>query len=143
MLKTSRVSLLGLEYARGGLVTVQVTGDVAAVRTAVEAGAAAATRLGGLVSSHVIPRPAQELEAILPREAAPAAEKKPTPAEEELSFAPAPGAAEYRARLEAMNVHELRTLARNTAGLAIQGREISMANRDVLIRELLNVRAGG
>jgi len=140
MLKTARVTLAGKEYARGGLVTVAVTGDVAAVTTAVEAGAAAAARVGELVSSHVIPRPAEDTAFLVavPR-AADAAPAKP--AEEEFAFEPDPGA--FRARLEAMNVHELRTLARDTAGLGIQGREISMANRDILIRELLKSRSGG
>ncbi|HTS00429.1 MAG TPA: BMC domain-containing protein [Bacteroidota bacterium] len=142
MLKTASVKLAGKEYARGGLVMVAVTGDVAAVKTAVEAGAAAAARVGELISSHVIPRPAEDTGILLtpsPRAAAPP-EK---PAEEEFPFAPEPGAGGLRARLEAMNVHELRTLARDTEGLGIQGREISMANRDVLIRELLKPRSGG
>jgi len=142
MLKTASVKLAGTEYARGGLVMVAITGDVAAVKTAVEAGAAAAARVGELVSSHVIPRPAEDTGALIPlsSRAATAPEK---PAEEEFPFAPEPGAGGLRARLEAMNVHELRTLARDTPGLGIQGREISMANRDVLIRELLKPRSGG
>jgi len=141
MLKTASVTLAGTEYARGGLVTVAVTGDVAAVKTAVEAGAAAAARVGELVSSHVIPRPAEETVLLVPdRHAAPPPVKPP---DEEFAFTPAPKAGDLRARLEAMNVHELRTLARDTAGLGIQGREISMANRDVLIHELLKSLSGG
>jgi ethanolamine utilization protein EutM len=50
----------------GGLVTVMVRGDVGAVKAAVEAGAAAAKRVGELVSVHVIPRPHDDVEAILP-----------------------------------------------------------------------------
>jgi len=141
MLKTSSVALLGTEYARGGLVTVQVTGNVAAVKAAVEAGAAAAARVGTLISSHVIPRPAQDLGLILPQPPG-AAQEGDAPHTEEFPFAPAPDAASYRARLEAMNVHELRTLARETPGLAIQGREISMATRVVLIHELMQSRSG-
>jgi len=45
-------------------------------------------------------------------------------------------------QLDGMTVHQLRTLARNTEGLGIQGREISMANKDVLIHELMKKRAG-
>ena len=141
MLKTASVNLVGKEYSRGGLVTVEVTGDVAAVRTAVEAGAAAAARVGELVSSHVIPRPADDLGLIVPPPPGTAAEHAVPPAEE-FAFAPPADAAEFRARLEAMNVHELRTLARDTPRLGIQGREITMANRDALIRELLRARSG-
>jgi len=143
MLKTASVTLLGTEYVHGGLVTVEVTGDVAAVRTAVEAGAAAAARVGELVSSHVIPRPAGEIGLMLQSPAGLPAAGPARPAEAEFTFAPEAGAAGLRARLEAMNVHELRTLARDTAGLALQGREITMANRDALIRELLKTRPGG
>ncbi len=58
--------LIGKEHVGGGLVTVMVRGDVGAVKAAVEAGAAAAKRVGELVSVHVIPRPHDDVEAILP-----------------------------------------------------------------------------
>lgn len=63
MLKVANVSLIGAEKVRGGLVTVSVEGDVGAVKTAVEAGASAVKRLGEscLYSSHVIPRPDQQV----------------------------------------------------------------------------------
>jgi microcompartment protein CcmL/EutN len=67
MVKAARVELLGREYVEAGLVTVMVRGDIGAVRAATEAGAAAARRVGELVSVHVIPRPFAELEGILPR----------------------------------------------------------------------------
>ena len=67
MLKAANVSLLGHERVGGGLVTVIVTGDVGAVKAAVDAGAAAAKRVGELLSVHVIPRPHQELDMILPK----------------------------------------------------------------------------
>ncbi len=67
MLKAANVVLVGSEKAGGGLVTVMVRGDVGAVKAAVDAGSAAAARVGNLVSVHVIPRPHAEVEAILPR----------------------------------------------------------------------------
>jgi ethanolamine utilization protein EutM len=67
MVKAARVELVGREYVEAGLVTVMVRGDVAAVTAATEAGAAAARRVGELVSVHVIPRPADDVEGILPR----------------------------------------------------------------------------
>lgn len=70
MVKAARVQLLGKEVIGGGYVTVMVRGDVGAVKAATEAGAAAAQRVGELVSVHVIPRPHADVEAILPRRAA-------------------------------------------------------------------------
>ncbi len=66
MVKAANVTLIGKEHVGGGLVTVMVRGDVGAVKTATDAGAAAATRVGELVSVHVIPRPHLEVENILP-----------------------------------------------------------------------------
>lgn len=66
MVKAATVSLVGTEYIGGGLVTVIVRGDVGAVKAATDAGAASASRLGELVSVHVIPRPHGDVEAILP-----------------------------------------------------------------------------
>lgn len=66
MVKAANVYLVGKEHVGGGLVTVMVRGDVGAVKAATDAGAAAATRVGELVSVHVIPRPHSEVEDILP-----------------------------------------------------------------------------
>ena len=65
MTKAAKVTLLGKEKSGGGLVTVAVRGEVGAVRAAVEAGANGARRVGELVSTHVIPRPAGDLEFYL------------------------------------------------------------------------------
>ena len=65
MVKAANVSLVGKEFVGGGLVTVLVRGDVGAVKAATDAGAAAAQRVGELVSVHVIPRPDQSVEGIL------------------------------------------------------------------------------
>ena len=66
MLKAADVTLSCKEQVGGGLVTVMVRGGVAAVKAAVDAGAAAAERVGELISVHVIPRPHEEVEYILP-----------------------------------------------------------------------------
>ena len=72
MVKAANVVLIGKEYIGAGYVTVLVRGDVGAVKAATDAGAAAARRVGELVSVHVIPRPHQEAEKILPSPPAPA-----------------------------------------------------------------------
>ena len=67
MTKAAEVRLIGREFVGGGYVTVMVRGDVGAVKAATDAGAAAAKRIGELVSVHVIPRPHQDVEMILPK----------------------------------------------------------------------------
>jgi len=67
MVKAANVVLIGKEYIGAGYVTVMVRGDVGAVKAATDAGAAAARRVGELVSVHVIPRPHGEVEKILPK----------------------------------------------------------------------------
>jgi ethanolamine utilization protein EutM len=67
MVKAANVVLIGKEYIGAGYVTVMVRGDVGAVKAATDAGAAAARRVGELVSVHVIPRPHTEVEKILPK----------------------------------------------------------------------------
>ena len=67
MVKAAKVVLIGKEKVGGGYVTVMVRGEVGAVKAATDAGAAAARRVGELVSVHVIPRPHQEVEQILPK----------------------------------------------------------------------------
>ena len=67
MVKAANVTLIGKEHVGGGLVTVMVRGDVGAVKAAVEAGSANASRLGELVAVHVIPRPHADVEKILPK----------------------------------------------------------------------------
>ena len=86
MLKASNVNLVGKERALAGLITIVVVGDVAAVKASVDAGAAAAQRIGELVSVHIIPKPDDQIGTILPlkgsREVVPekkAAEQKPEP----------------------------------------------------------------
>lgn len=148
MLKTANVRLIGKEIVRDGLVTVEIVGEVAAVKAAVEAGATAASRVGELVSQHVIPRPVDDIEDILVRQLSGSTEPpKPLPAPRPRKQAlPAPAPQERVTTdssaqdLDAMTVRELRTLARTIEGLGIQGRQISKANKDLLIREILKAR---
>ncbi len=74
MVKSANVQLVGKEQVGGGLVTVMVRGDVGAVKSATDAGAAAAEKVGELISVHVIPRPHTEVDAILPKGKDPGAE---------------------------------------------------------------------
>ena len=67
MVKAANVALVGTEYIGAGYVTVLVRGDVGAVKAATDAGAAAARRVGELISVHVIPRPHTEVERVLPK----------------------------------------------------------------------------
>lgn len=67
MVKAANVTLVGTTMAGGGLVAVIVRGDVGAVKAATDAGAVAAERVGDLVSVHVIPRPHNDVESILPK----------------------------------------------------------------------------
>jgi len=66
MVKAANVTLIGKEYIGAGYVTIFVRGDVGAVKAATDAGAAAARRVGELISVHVIPRPHSEVEDVLP-----------------------------------------------------------------------------
>ena len=67
MVKAANVTWIGKEFVGGGIVTGMVRGDVGAVKAATDAGAAAAQRVGELLSVHVIPRPHAEVEEILPQ----------------------------------------------------------------------------
>ena len=67
MCKSANVTLIGTEKIGSGLVTVMVRGDVGAVKSSVESGAAAASKLGELIATHVIPRPHGDVEMILPQ----------------------------------------------------------------------------
>jgi microcompartment protein CcmL/EutN len=184
MMKAADVELIGKERADAGLMTIKIKGDVAAVRAAVDAGAAAAQRVGELVTAHVIPRPDDGTEVLIypppwqtkekqqvsqapektpgtskrgrPRKnnPSPSATVEPIPDETPAADAEIIGEQEpqsppivlsddeetYRKQLDAMTVHELRRYARNVEGLPIFGREISRANRDQLIEELMKVK---
>ncbi|MCZ6776347.1 MAG: BMC domain-containing protein [Ignavibacteria bacterium] len=147
MLKTANVRLLGTEFIKNGLVTVQIIGEVAAVKAAVDAASAAVARVSQLISTHVIPRPAEDIENILTKypPVSPAVKKSKPPSadqQESLSTLASLDNEEYRSQLNKMTVHQLRTLARETGGLGIAGREISKAKKELLISELLRKRTG-
>ena len=67
MVKAANVVLVGSEKIGSGLVSVMVRGDVGAVKAAVEAGGAAAARLGEVIATHVIPRPHGDVNKLLPK----------------------------------------------------------------------------
>lgn len=122
MLKAAEVTLVGYEITTGGMVMVKVRGTTAACQAAVDAGAAAASRVGQLVSAHVIPNPDVETEKVI----------------KTISRGPD---MEGSKPLEEMTVKELREIARRTDGFPLSGREISNANRETLLklfRELEN-----
>lgn len=72
MLKAASVEMLGWDKVGGGMVTTFIRGDVAAVKASCDAGASAAAKVGEVVSVHVIPRPHEELEPVVPGKKAPA-----------------------------------------------------------------------
>ena len=123
MLKASEVRLLSTERTEAALITIHVVGEVAAVRAAVDAGRAAAERVGEVLSAHVIPRPGDELGVLIDRPA-----REPT-----VTYA--------LPDIEVLTVRELRNLAREKPGPPIQGREIARARKEELI-EILRDRLG-
>lgn len=157
MVKTSNVVLVGKERTDPAMITVKIVGDTAAVRSAVEAGAAAAQRVSQLISKHVIPRPAEgieellyakssrtreEVEQILAGGGRGEIEEEEEVPEEEYSMPEGLSAEEqkYFEKLDAMTVHELRKVARGVEGLPIYGREISKANKKRLIDALMKTK---
>jgi ethanolamine utilization protein EutM len=121
MLKAADVRLLGIEQTIPALITVKVAGETAAVRSACDAGAAAAGRVGQVVSVHVIPRPAEEVRRLL---ADAPARKPPSPR----ATATGSGGA-----LDDLTVRELRELAREQPDFPLSGRAISRATKEQLL----------
>ena len=113
-IKAAPVQLLGKEQTDPALITILFAGDVASVKAAVDAGAAAAERVGQLVSVHVIPRPYPGLEVM-------------SDSEENGGGAP-PGTP-----LAEMKVVDLRHMARQLENFPLKGRELSIANREELL----------
>lgn len=128
--KAAEVRITSVEVTVPAMVTIKLEGDLGAVQAAVSAGAVAASRIGELVAAHVIPRPDDELDKILPdtpfvNPADPThssnGQSMRIPADE---------------RLEDLTVIELRRLAREQKGFPLAGREISHANKHELISHL-------
>lgn len=135
MTKAAYVDLIGQETIGGGYTTVFVRGDVGAVKASLDAGQAAAEKVGELVSVHLIPRPHGDLEPLLPAMAAPPRVSPPWGGE---GVEGAPQALPKRpdgsVDLEALSVPELRRHARSLPSFPLKGREISMADRETLLR---------
>ena len=119
--KAAAVELGAIERIEGGLVSIQLLGDVGAVQAAVQAGAQAAQQVGQVVAQHVIPNPHDDLVSAFNLDAT---SNRP----------------ENDQDLDDLPVAQLRQLARETPGLTIQGRQISHANRDELLNELKRVQ---
>lgn len=137
MVKAAEVEIISVEQTVAALITIHAVGETAAVQAAVDAGASAATRVGELVSAHVIARPAPETYGVIEIESRPAAGTGPrrSPSKRALSTgsaSPEPEAPSL-AEIESMTVRELRSLARRTPGLPIQGREIARATKKELL----------
>lgn len=130
-LKAANVTLLGSERVDAGLVTITLCGEVAAVQSAVAAGAAAARQVGELVAQHVIPRPHEEVAAVI---------RASTTTPSTPPANPHTGPLTLQA-LDRMTVSDLRRLARQTGAIALRGREISKATRDVLVQALARALA--
>ncbi len=156
MLKTAQVELVGRTFVGGGLVTIAVTGDVGAVKAAVEAGVTAALQIGHslLVSQHIIPRPHPDIESIIvvkENNVAGETQSAPTIAESANSepimltelhkdgvdaFVQEFGLEKSVGALKLLSVVKLRNLAREYKELGVAGRAISKANKDLLIQKL-------
>ena len=144
MVKAAEVTLACKEHVGGGLVTVMVRGEVAAVKAAVDAGAAAAERVGELVAVHVIPRPHEEVETILSPPPAAPVRASPRRAQEQ---APAPArvceGAPDDETLAGMSVASLRTAARELGLTSMTRRDIRFAKKEQLIAAIRAFRDQG
>jgi ethanolamine utilization protein EutM len=124
MVKAAGILLIGRQSTGAGYSTIACRGDVGAVKAALDAGAAAAKRVGELVSVHIIPKPDEQLDDILPD-----LEWKWVP--------PWKKSADPRTlNLDDLTVPELRKLARDVEGVTLSGREISKAGREQIVAEL-------
>ncbi|MDX1739879.1 MAG: BMC domain-containing protein [Rhodothermales bacterium] len=141
MVKAAEVQIVAIEQTVAALITIHVAGETAAVQAAVDAGAAAAARVGELLSAHVIPRPAPEVRDLVdgrPTSTAGPGRRPRSREPEARSTRTRKKAGPWsREELESMTVRDLRTLARQTTGLTIQGREIARANKQQLVDAFL------
>lgn len=168
--KAANVQFLGYEIVKGGLVMIAFVGDVASVQASVSAGSRAASRVGLVVSEHVIPRPEADLRMVFKGNSGQPQNDDPGPEPEKIKAANVVDLdqemdlivndevkiektnerkyTEDQLRvgdnedLELMTVGELRRLARKTPGILIYGREISRANKEQLIKEILQALGG-
>jgi len=159
MVKAANVSLLNKRKVGGGLVMVTVTGDVGAVKASVDAGAAAAARVGTVYSTHVIPRPHSQVGAMLeqdllqapvpgkptppPAPEAPVPEPEPESEPEPASMStpeseplPSPSQGQLPAEIESMKVTQLRSFLRKLKTKSLAPDEIRFANRETLLKAI-------
>jgi microcompartment protein CcmL/EutN len=147
--KAADVIVSAAEVIDPALVTLKIFGELGAVQSAVGAGSAAAARVGQLLTAHVIPNPDDNLEIIMGGEfkpASPITPKETSKTDQPNAPAPRRKPVDYKshernrnidmAQLENMRVTELRNFARGIPNLAIKGRQISRANRDMLLGEI-------
>jgi len=140
-LKAANVSLAEVIRVKGGLVTVLVTGEVGAVKAAMDASAAAAGQIGTVVSIHVIPRPTADVARMLSEGRHPQADP-PVPVssrtKEKEVVGPVKGkAGSVKQQLEQMTVVELRRRAREIDNIGMSRQEIRFARKKDLIRTIL------
>ncbi len=128
MVKAAKVRLLDKEITQGGLVVIKIIGEVGAVRSALDAGARAAEKVGELISTHIIPRPHEEVEDLLLYNSSVRGTG--------LGLKREKRAVTSTTELEELYVKDLRALARKTEGFPLSGREISKAGKEQLLQEL-------
>lgn len=168
MAKAADIHIVSKEKITAALITIKITGEVAAVRSALDAGAAAAQRIGQLVAVHIIPRPDDQLDPIIfdhpienkTEDQKPEPFKQKTPAVKPLKASAlviketesAPLLKEHAPaetkeipeidlnEIETMSVNKLRRMARNMQNFPIKGRIISSANRQTLIEYFKSIK---
>jgi len=140
--KEADINLLGSETIRGGLTTIHIIGDIAAVKAAIEAGEVAVANKNCLISSHVIPRLDDQVEQMLMKSFR---KKEDNPSDSNESNQPIVEEVEKdvdssfdKEQLEKMRVTDLRSLAYKSNLSTIKRSEIKSANKAVLIETLLN-----
>jgi microcompartment protein CcmL/EutN len=132
--KTADVRVTAYEKADAGIVTVYIIGDVASVKAAVEAGEAAARKVGKLLSAHVIPRPDSSIAQMIRMHVQQGEPVEPDRTEQQS------GPAANEPLKELLPVQELRRLARKTSGFPLTGRQISIAGKAELLRLFMEMK---
>lgn len=135
-LKAANVTMADVTLVRGGLVAVFITGEVGAVKAATDAAKKAAERIGKVVSVHVIPRPSEQIEGIIPNQPVPTSLLPPPKASKDSPFSPTIAKEPVRIteeQLKKMTVDQLRSLARELGITGMTGKEICFAKKHELI----------
>ncbi len=161
-LKAANVNLIACKKVRGGLVTVEIRGDVGAVKAAIDAAEAAVPRVGKLISTHVIPRPAADVEAILDnkqRQEADNSQEDNNSFKQEAAEAEDQGEvtetqpqkeenqnnekSKLEEKLWKMKVVELRSLAREIENIKLSNKDIKYARKEELVNAIVEARTKG